>query len=152
TAMLGKLAPCGGGPPILLPRPRLVVGRHRDCDVPLPFSTVSSRHCELELVDGYWHVRDLGSTNGTSINGTACTTGRLLPGDRPSVARHRYALLSPPPPDRPAPHRAPGPRDPVPPPAPEAPALGKLTPCGGGPPILLTGPRLVLGRDPCCDV
>src|SRR5439155_17701283 len=64
TAMLGKLAPCGGGPPIPLLKPKLLVGRQRFCDIPLNFPNVSSRHCELELIDGYWFVRDLGSSNG----------------------------------------------------------------------------------------
>src|SRR5262249_18663965 len=93
-------------------RPRLVVGRHRDCDVPLSFPTVSSRHCELELVDGYWAVRDLGSTNGTCVNGTACATGWLLPSDVLSVARYRYALLYTPPPGRPPRGPRPGPGGP----------------------------------------
>jgi pSer/pThr/pTyr-binding forkhead associated (FHA) protein len=71
--MLGKLVPCGGGPPTPLLRPKLLVGRRSSCHIPLPFATVSARHCDLELLDGSWRVRDLGSSNGTRVNGLLCT-------------------------------------------------------------------------------
>ena len=67
--MLGELLPCGGGRPIPLLKPKLVVGRQRQCDISLPFTTVSSRHSEMEYRQGCWHVRDLGSKNGTYVNG-----------------------------------------------------------------------------------
>jgi adenylate cyclase len=165
--MLGKLTPCGGGPPILLLKPKLLVGRQRDCDIPLCFPSVSARHCELELLDGYWTVRDLGSTNGTLVNGTACTTGRLLPNDVLGVARYRYTVVYTPPAGKPPPAKAapaPGAAE-RPPPAPArvvaerrqenaggARSLGKLVPCGGGQPIPLLQPRLLVGRDAACDV
>jgi adenylate cyclase len=171
--MLGKLAPCGGGPPLPLLKPKLLVGRQRDCDLTLSFPSVSARHCELELRDDYWFVRDLGSTNGTRINDTPCPAGWLLPNDVLSIARYRYALVYAAPAGRPPPRRAalPGtPPERPPPPAPGAPArspgpaappravgagrpaLGKLIPCGGGPPIPLLRPRLVVGRHEECDV
>ena len=99
--MLGKLAPCGGGPPLPLLKPNLLVGRQRNCDLALPFPSVSARHCELELRDGYWFVRDLGSTNGIRINDTPCTAGWLLPNDVLGIARHRYAVVYAPPAGRP---------------------------------------------------
>src|SRR5260370_28015183 len=79
--MLGQLVPCGGGPPIPLLRPKLLVGRQDFCDVPIRFNLVSSRHCELEFRDGYWFVRDLGSRNGTRVNSMLCTEQWLLPND-----------------------------------------------------------------------
>lgn len=30
---------------------------------------VSGKHCELRFFNGLWHIRDLGSTNGTTVNG-----------------------------------------------------------------------------------
>ena len=95
--MLGQLVPCGGGLPIPLPRPKLLVGRQTGCDIPLPYSTVSSRHCELELIDGYWFVRDLGSSNGTRVNGKPCESQRLLPNDVLTVAQYRYTVVYTPP-------------------------------------------------------
>lgn len=54
-----------------LSEPRLVIGRGRiDGEVdrfPVRISTVSRRHCVVELVDGRHHCRDLGSSNGTVI-------------------------------------------------------------------------------------
>lgn len=47
----------------------LVVGRLADCDVPLNGLEVSRRHCSLVLVEGLVVVTDLGSTNGTFLNG-----------------------------------------------------------------------------------
>jgi len=45
--MLGKLVPCGGGAPLPLLKPRLLVGPQRGCDHLLGYPSVSSRHCEL---------------------------------------------------------------------------------------------------------
>jgi adenylate cyclase len=143
-----------------------VVGRHPSCDIPLDFSTVSARHCELTLIDGYWFVRDLGSTNGVRVNGTVCQTRRLLPKDVLWVAAHRFTVLYAPPPGKPPPAEPeftvglkdqPRPDRPaeasVPRPASSAsPSLGKLVPCGGGPPIPLLQPRLIVGRHPTCDL
>jgi adenylate cyclase len=93
TWMYGELVPQGGGDPIPLRKKKLLVGRRRDsCDIALPFANVSSRHCELELVDAYWLVRDLGSSNGTKVNGVRVRTKWVLPGDELAVARHRYKI------------------------------------------------------------
>ncbi|HMP06019.1 MAG TPA: FHA domain-containing protein, partial [Lacipirellulaceae bacterium] len=45
------------------------VGRHSQAALTIPSPTVSNAHAELCIVDGVLHVRDLGSTNGTFING-----------------------------------------------------------------------------------
>ena len=89
----GKLEPVGGGDPIPLLKPRLLIGRRGSCDIALKFANVSSRHCELEIRNGYWHVTDLGSRNGLKVNGVRCDTKYLLPGDELSVAKHRYEVI-----------------------------------------------------------
>ncbi len=52
---------------------RCVIGRSGECDVQLPsapeFGEVSRQHCELDLGPAALRVRDLGSLNGTFING-----------------------------------------------------------------------------------
>jgi adenylate cyclase len=157
----------------MLPRPKLLVGRRPECDVQLRFPSVSGRHCELELVNGFWFVRDLGSSNGTRVNGKPCTAQWLMPNDVLWLAQHRFTISYAPPPGRPPPDAAlpapspartpepaktiagPGPPAFVRPAAPaEAgrPSLGKLVPCGGGAPLLLLKPRLVLGRQDGCDI
>src|SRR5262245_61072457 len=90
--MFGELVPQGGGDPVPLLKTKLLVGRRDSCDIALRFPNVSSRHCELELLDGYWMVRDLGSSNGTKVNGVRVRTKWVLPGDELAVARHRYKI------------------------------------------------------------
>lgn len=90
--MYGELHPLGGGDPIPLLKPTLVVGRRESCDIVLRFPNVSGTHCELTLVDGYWHVRDLGSRNGIKVNGERVTDRRLIPDDKLSVARHDFEV------------------------------------------------------------
>lgn len=90
---LGQLVPTGGGDPIPLLRPKLLIGRRPDCDIQLQFHNVSSKHCELEFTNGYWHVRDLNSTNGIKVNGVRQDTKFLLPNDELSIAKHGYQIV-----------------------------------------------------------
>jgi adenylate cyclase len=92
TAMYGELIPQGGGDPIPLLKPLLTVGRRESADIVLRFPNVSGTHCELSLVDGYWIVKDLASSNGTKVNGVRVSEQRLSPGDKLSVARHHYEI------------------------------------------------------------
>ena len=46
-----------------------VIGRGKDSKIKLPASTVSRHHCELYEYEGQIVVRDLGSSNGTVVNG-----------------------------------------------------------------------------------
>jgi len=43
-------------------------------------------------MNGYWHVRDLGSRNGIKVNGIRCDAHWLMPGDVISVSKHRYEV------------------------------------------------------------
>jgi hypothetical protein len=79
--MYGELQPLGGGDPIPLLKTTLMVGRRESADIMLRFPNVSGHHCELTLVNGYWHVKDLGSSNGTKVNG-----------DKLSIAKHEYEV------------------------------------------------------------
>jgi pSer/pThr/pTyr-binding forkhead associated (FHA) protein len=44
--------------------------------------SVSSRHAELRQTGEEWYLRDVGSTNGTRVNGVSVTDTRLRAGDR----------------------------------------------------------------------
>ncbi len=50
-------------------RARTVIGTHPSCDVVLTDATVSRFHCEIVAAHGQLEIRDLGSLNGTSVNG-----------------------------------------------------------------------------------
>lgn len=101
--MLGELIPCGGGDPIPLLKKDMLIGRRSSCDISLRFPNISSHHCQLELVNGYWSVRDLGSTNGIKVNGVRVDQKWLMPGDVLSVAKHRFEIMYEPANDGPPP-------------------------------------------------
>jgi hypothetical protein len=91
--VLGILKPVGGGDPIPLLKSEIVVGRRRSSDIFLDFNNISGKHCQLRLINSVWHVRDLGSTNGTSLNGMALTSEHsVLPDDELGIASHLFTI------------------------------------------------------------
>ena len=60
----------------------ITVGRSSGCDVSLSCRQVSGRHFSLSAVDGGLRLRDLGSTNGTYVNGQRVAECLLYDGDR----------------------------------------------------------------------
>jgi pSer/pThr/pTyr-binding forkhead associated (FHA) protein len=71
-------------PPVRLARDRAcVLGRGTDCGLQIPSREASRNHAEVRFEDGRYVVRDLGSTNGTFVNGERVEGTRALsPGDR----------------------------------------------------------------------
>ena len=59
----------GGKPVAVRPRLPTVIGRNTEADMQVPDSQVSRRHCELYEYEGKLAVRDVGSVNGTMVNG-----------------------------------------------------------------------------------
>jgi hypothetical protein len=79
------LAP--GQPPLRLEDREVVIGRSADCDLPLPTDGASRRHAAVRPAGSGHAVRDLGSTNGTLVNGSPVRGEHPLePGDRIEVA------------------------------------------------------------------
>jgi hypothetical protein len=60
---------------------RLIVGRDPACDVVVTDPTVSRRHAQLTFRDGVWVLQDLGSRNGTAVNGKRVGRTALQSGD-----------------------------------------------------------------------
>src|SRR6185312_70755 len=70
-----------------------VVGRHDDCQLRSKSSQVSRRHCELFEKKGLLLVKDLGSANGTYVNGKKVETQQVLePGDEITVGGVRLRV------------------------------------------------------------
>lgn len=67
-----------GGQRVELHEGHYVVGRHLECDIVISDSNVSRRHAEFVCAGRDVIVRDLGSTNGTKVNGVAINGDQLL--------------------------------------------------------------------------
>jgi FhaA, N-terminal domain/FHA domain len=63
-------------------KPNVVLGRSRECDIPLSDPNVSRRHAELRQEGTAYWIVDLDSTNGIEVNGERATSARLEHGDR----------------------------------------------------------------------
>ncbi|MGC9357307.1 MAG: FHA domain-containing protein [Anaerolineae bacterium] len=66
---------------VSLDRPQLTMGRAADNDIVLSHSYVSAHHGRFECHDSEWHYIDLGSTNGTFVNGQRMQRAVLDNGD-----------------------------------------------------------------------
>lgn len=71
-----------------------VLGRATDADIVLDDPGVSRRHAEVHLLDGRARVVDLGSTNGTYVDGERVHTGLLAEGSTVTVGRSRLVFHS----------------------------------------------------------
>ena len=64
---------------------RMVLGRSRECDIRIPDANVSRRHAEVRQEGATHWVVDLGSTNGTEVNGRRVERAKLSDGDRITI-------------------------------------------------------------------
>ena len=75
----------GGERTVTLGSPTVTIGRLADCDVVLTDKGASRKHAQLRLREGTWTITDLGSTNGTRLNGQTIQSRDLTDGDRITV-------------------------------------------------------------------
>ena len=61
---------------------RVTAGRGSGCDLVVRDTTVSREHAAFVLRGDVWWVLDLGSTNGTRVNGLRAAEHPVVPGDR----------------------------------------------------------------------
>jgi predicted component of type VI protein secretion system len=70
------------GTPHELVEESITIGRSPDNFIQIDDASVSGHHVELRLTENNYHLRDLGSTNGTRVNGVVVRETLLRNGDR----------------------------------------------------------------------
>jgi pSer/pThr/pTyr-binding forkhead associated (FHA) protein len=90
--MRAQLNPIDGGDAIAIERDLTLVGRKEDCDLRLDHKSVSKMHCVIVKTDGLLLLRDLGSTNGTRVNGQRVRRAALLPNDELTIAGFKFKV------------------------------------------------------------
>jgi hypothetical protein len=75
----------GGEHTVALASDTVTIGRLADCDVVLKDKGASRKHAQLRLRDGGWTLTDLGSTNGTRLNGQTIQSRELADGDKITI-------------------------------------------------------------------
>jgi pSer/pThr/pTyr-binding forkhead associated (FHA) protein len=69
-----------------------VAGRAGDCDIFLPDVTVSREHVRFSVDGSGLSLTDLGSTNGTYVNGSRLDAGRLAEGDELMIGKYHLRV------------------------------------------------------------
>ena len=87
-----RLVPLEGGNTIELSRDLTVVGRKEDCDLRLDHKSISKFHCVIVKMENTLLLRDLGSTNGTVVNGKKIRRATLKNNDCLNVANLPFRI------------------------------------------------------------
>jgi len=69
-----------------------IIGRNEQCDLVLTSRRTSKRHCRLYFQDDRWYVEDLGSQNGTKVNGAKIQKEQLKDGDVLEIGDYRIEV------------------------------------------------------------
>lgn len=77
---------------VALSKPRTVIGRDVSCQVRIPKPDVSREHCEILIAPGHVAMRDLGSSNGSYVNGQRVTEAKLSAGDMVAIGSCFFVL------------------------------------------------------------
>ena len=93
TALLVVIRGPNNGARFLLDRDVITVGRHPDSDIFLDDITVSRRHAEFRRDEGRFWVHDVGSLNGTYVNGTRADDRMLTAGDEVQIGKFKLVSL-----------------------------------------------------------
>jgi pSer/pThr/pTyr-binding forkhead associated (FHA) protein len=91
--MHAQLIPFDGTAPIEIVKDLTLVGRREECDLRLAHKSISKLHCVIVKTDGLLFLRDLGSTNGTRVNGERVRRAALLPNDLLAIAGHKFRVF-----------------------------------------------------------
>ncbi len=70
----------------------LIIGRSTECDLTIADPLVSRRHARLVITAGVGHIEDLGSDNGTFVNGDRITSSAVTEGDLIEMGKAQFIL------------------------------------------------------------
>jgi pSer/pThr/pTyr-binding forkhead associated (FHA) protein len=76
------------GTEVVVDQREMVIGRNAGADISLPDDSLSGVHAAIELGLAGFRIRDLGSTNGTLVNGSQVQATDLKDGDRITLGEH----------------------------------------------------------------
>src|SRR5882724_4578588 len=83
-----------GGEYALAEGQEIVIGRSSELDMVLVEEMVSRKHARIALTDGVINIEDLGSTNGTFVNGEKVDRGTLMEGDRVLIGTNILKVIA----------------------------------------------------------
>ncbi len=92
TAALGKGAPSSSSCNHSVSSGEYIIGRAPECDRVIDNFKVSRKHCKLFREGSTWYVQDLGSSNGTFVNGKRVTKAAIQPGEIITVGGTPFTL------------------------------------------------------------
>jgi adenylate cyclase len=93
--LIVKLTAATGSPSVVVTGGRpFTVGRVASCDLAVQDPTVSRRHAELELAGAGVRVRDVGSTNGTYLDGVRIIDALATPGSRVAFGKVDFEVIA----------------------------------------------------------
>lgn len=90
TVTMGDL-----GHDVVLSGDEVLVGRLAECQIHIIDANVSRRHAAFMRLDDGWAIADLGSTNGTRVNGKTIERARLRDGDTIEIGLARLTYHDP---------------------------------------------------------
>jgi pSer/pThr/pTyr-binding forkhead associated (FHA) protein len=93
TALLVAVRGPNRGAKFLLDRDVVTVGRHPDSDIFLDDITVSRRHAEFRREAQRFWIHDVGSLNGTYVNGSRADDQLLVTGDEVQVGKFKLVAF-----------------------------------------------------------
>jgi len=82
----------GAGAGFTIDRERVIVGRGPGVDRVFDDPAMSRQHAAIEFSGSGFRLRDLGSTNGTLLNGTTVQSAELRDGDQFEIGGRRFLL------------------------------------------------------------
>ena len=81
------------GNEFILDQPKVSIGRGPNADLTFDDAAMSREHVVIEFSDGGFRIRDLGSMNGTQVNGEVIKAGDLAHGDRLQIGEHLFQFI-----------------------------------------------------------